>query len=175
MARFLARSQPWELEVRQDWIDTTMGIPTLDPNWRGVDSNGHEHFYDKASHEYPTLDYIVDAEHWCEGNEGIAPHDPHMAVDEAHYECKVCREVVEPGVIPGGTPTGMPGAVSATLSGLRDDGAEVRVRITEAEFDEIQAADGTADPDDPQPTERDRAARRILNDAPTDRIIQWAR
>lgn len=78
MAIFYRRT--WSVEADPNWIDTTAGIPTADPRWRGTDSNGHEHHYD---HGYPTLDYVIDAEHWCMGDEGIAPHDPHMAVDES--------------------------------------------------------------------------------------------
>lgn len=101
MARF-APGPEFTLDIQQDSIDTTCGIDTLDPKWRGTDSNGHEHYYERF--EYPTLDYIVDAEHWCNGDEG-APHDPHMATDESHYECKVCREVVKPGIIPPTRPS----------------------------------------------------------------------
>lgn len=165
MARFVAASQSWELDVQQDWIDTTMGIPTLDPDWRGTDSNGHEHYYDQQAHEYPTLDYIIDAEHWCDGTEGVYNHDPHMAVDEDHYECKLCREVVEPGIIPAGTPSAIPGSKSATLAGVTSSGMRVKLALTGEDYDAIEAADGAFDPDNPAPSERDLVVQRILDEA----------
>lgn len=131
----------WTLDVEQDWIDATCERDTLDPKWRGSDSSGHEHFYD---HGYPTLDYIIDSSHWCDGTEGWALHDPHEYVDASHYECKICREVVEPGVIPGGTPQYVAGMRHATLRGIRSDGAEIVASLTSDEAQTLAASDDTA-------------------------------
>lgn len=131
--------QTWSIDMRQDWIDVTSGLPTANEDWRGTDVNGHEHYYG-----YPTLDEVDDASHWCNGDEGIAHHDPHMHVDESHYECKVCRAVVEPAVDPPFTPKQIPGMATLTLTGLRSDGVEIVASLIQAELLTIQADRTTA-------------------------------
>lgn len=165
MVKFLAAGRSgWTLDIQQNWIDTTSERPTIDPKWRATDNNGHEHFYE--GHAYPTLDYIIDAEHWCDGTEGIALHDPHMAVDESHYECLICREVVKPGSIPGGTPSSIPGSVSGTLRGLNSAGVTVTLSLIEEEATAIQTADEA---------NRDAVVLRLLDEAPERRIISMER
>lgn len=163
MARFV-KARGWTLDVDQEWIDTTAGVPTIDRQWRAADSNGHEHYYDGERYEYPTLDYIIDAEHWCDGTEGIALHDPHMAVDESHYECKICRDTVTPGLHPPGHPTAIPGVTRATLTAVNSDGVTVTISATEDEVGQI----------DERVTEAGRAsaARRIVSDAPSNRVLR---
>jgi hypothetical protein len=133
--------QSWNLEMNQEWIDTTCGIDTLDPKWRGVDSNGHEHHYE---HGYPTLDLVIEASHWCDGDEGIYNHDPHEQIDASHYECLICREVVEPGIIPAFTPQQMPGMRSYRITGFRSDGAQVEAWLTEDDVAVIRAGHSEA-------------------------------
>jgi hypothetical protein len=142
MARIQQRST-WTVDVRQDVLDVTMEHDSIDPKWRGADSNGHEHFYDREAHEYPTLDYIVDARHWCNGDEGIARHDPHWHTDESHYECRICREVVTPGLIPGGTPQYVAGMRYATLHGMRSDGTEIVAELTGEEAEALANVTGS--------------------------------
>ncbi len=105
----------WEFSVEQDYIDVTCGIETLNPNWTFTDENGHDHYYDSGG--YPTLDYIVDAQHWCDGYEGAFNHDPHMAVDESHYECLICGVHVKPGTYPPYYPQSIPGERTLTMTG----------------------------------------------------------
>jgi hypothetical protein len=129
----------WELETHTDVIETTMGWTYApDTNWRTTDANGHEHRY---NHGYPTLDFVVDASHWCDGSEGWAHHDPHEAIDESHYECKTCRLTIEPSLIPPGVRTFMPGLTTCTLSGYRSDGAWLRVRVDESTARGIASSD----------------------------------
>lgn len=111
----------WTVDVQQEWIDVTSSFPSPDPRWTYTDQAGHEHHY---SNGYPTLRYVVDGSHWCDGTEGLYNHDPHLAVDEYHYECQQCGEVIEPRLVPGGYPQSIPGMISATLSGIRRDGIE---------------------------------------------------
>lgn len=134
MARF--NPAPFDLTVTQDWIDVTSEHPTLDERWRATDSNGHEHFYDRG---LPTLNLIIDASHWCAGSEGWMSHDPHEHVDESHYECSECGEVIEPGTVPGGTPRSIPGQRVVTLRGVRSDGCTITRPLTDAEVDAVQA------------------------------------
>ena len=82
-----------------DTMPVSSWHPTSDPTWRATDTRGHEHYYDSG---YPTLNFVVDRQHWCEGNEGWMSHDPHWAVDESHYECLQCRETTRPGLRPPG-------------------------------------------------------------------------
>jgi hypothetical protein len=93
------REYPASVDVSVNTDTIASDMPTIDPNWRKTDSNGHDHYYVRG---YPTLDHIVDRQHWCEGNEGLGPHDPHWSVDESHYECLECRERIEPGLRPPG-------------------------------------------------------------------------
>lgn len=158
MARTTISGRSWELEVDQQWIDITSENPTPNERWTFTDDQGHEHAYD---HGYPTLEWIVDAEHWCDGHEGIYNHDPHIAVDEAHYECLICRQRIEPKMDPAYTPKSMPGMRSAYLSGVRADGVKITLALTPEEFDELAAN-----------VESDDVARRLLNDAPQDRIVR---
>jgi hypothetical protein len=125
----------FNLSITRGSIDVTSDRPQSDPNWRYTDRNGHEHRYDRG---YPTLDLVVDAEHWCDGNEGYARHDPHMHVDEAHYECKVCRESIKPKMFPPGYPMMMPGMIQGEVEGYRSDGALVRARLTKDDYEMLR-------------------------------------
>jgi hypothetical protein len=135
MARFAMTGSIYNLTLDRDMIDVTCERDTLDSRWRGTDSNGHEHRGDRL---YDTLELIVDAEHWCEGNEGWGRHDPHMHVDEAHYECRQCRESVEPGVVTGGTPQYIAGVTTATLEGRRSDGTKITAILTSEQTDQVR-------------------------------------
>ena len=142
----------YTLSVETNMVEITSDWPSPDPHWQATDSNGHTHSY-VAEHIfiYPSLRLVVDASHWCNGDEGIAPHDPHTAVDESHWECRECGEVVEPGMFPPCWPRWMPGSKTATLDGLRSDGARVTVHLTGGDVEVIE-------------TEGDTAAQRILDD-----------
>jgi len=97
----------WEDEAYEDWAFT--------------DAQGHAHVYARPSQRvsyrdltrrkgkrkrhhdsrYPTLRWVVEARHHCDGREGLYSHDPHWVTDRAHYECRQCGEVIEPGHGPG--------------------------------------------------------------------------
>jgi len=156
MATTSVTGPSWKLEVEQEWIDVTPSGPTPNERWRTTDSNGHEHYYD---HGYPTLDEVIDAQHWCNGTEGFALHDPHMQIDEWHYECKLCREVIEPDYDPPFTPKYIPGLRTATLTGVRSDGAEIVVDVREDELAGLHD---------------DAAAQAFLDAAPMERIHSWS-
>lgn len=127
MSEIMVPGTDIEVGMRREVIEyRTAWTPTADSRWSFVDASGHEHYYE---HGYPTLDYMVDREHWCQGDEGFMAHDPHTAIDEAHYECKICREVITPATEPPGTPHYVAGATSATISGTRSDGVWVRAAV----------------------------------------------
>ncbi len=121
---------PWSVETNTEWIDATSGYESPDESWRFTDANGHDHHYESG---YPTLDFVVDEQHWCDGSEGLFNHDGHMAIDKAHYECKECGVVVEPRMDPPFTPKKIRGMITVTVEGMRSDGATVAFRATEAE------------------------------------------
>ena len=131
----------WQLDVTQEWINVTSGQSSPNERWTFTDTAGHEHHYD---HGYPTLEFVIDESHWCDGSEGIYNHDPHEAVDVAHYECLICRELIVPKMDPPYTPKQIPGMRSATLTGYRSDGAKVEAWLTEEDLGGI----GRADSDD---------------------------
>lgn len=126
----------WSIDVRADPIEVTSSLPTADESWRFTDTQGHEHRYE---HGYPTLELVIDAEHWCNGNEGFMRHDPHMAVDEAHYECLICREVIAPAEHSGGYRRFISGPREATLRATRADGSKIVAWLTEPDLEAIQS------------------------------------
>jgi hypothetical protein len=146
-----------------DVIDVTSDRPSYDTRWRATDSNGHEHRYD---HGFPTLSYVVDERHWCDGTEGFMLHEPHWAVDADHYECELCGAVVEPGLLPAGYPQYIDGMKNVSLKGRRSDGIEVDVALYEAEFDTLASAAASDDE-----TAMDRAVLAMLDEMPSER---WA-
>ena len=159
MAVTTRSGRDWSLDVRRDWIDITAGVPSPNERWVFTDSHGHEHRYDKG---YPTLDFVVDEQHWCMGNEGLYAHDPHWAVDESHYECKACRERIRPAVDPPGTPKGIPGPWDATLKGRVPDGRTITVALSEDELQRVWSAGDDAD----------AVVLDVLSSAPRERTIR---
>jgi hypothetical protein len=158
------RAPHWEVAVDVEQINTTSSFPSADPGWRFTDAAGHEHRYDRG---YPSLRYVVDESHWCDGTEGTALHDPHEAVDEAHYECLACHEVVEVGLLPAGYPQWTPGNVTATLKGHRSDGTWIEAVLTPSEVDALRAAG-----------EDQQAAQQVIDAIPlqrTLRVTQYSR
>lgn len=152
----------FELVVEQTMLDTTCGIPTVDESWKFTDAAGHEHYYERFV--YPTLDYVIDAQHWCNGNEGLGPHDPHMAIDESHYQCKLCGEVILPGQHPAGHVSFIAGPKTATMKGTRTDGVQVTVHITEDEYTQLDELRCTPE-----------VAQRVLDSVPEKRWLTWKR
>jgi hypothetical protein len=148
----------WTLTMEERGEFVTMGIRTLNPGWRGTDSNGHEHYYEGG--QYPTLELIIDAQHWCDGHEGMYNHDPHMAVDESHYECVTCRETVEPGTFPPDHQAWMGGPIEYRLAGVRSDGMQVDASLVPEEFERIRDAEH----------DRDAVVMAVLDALPQERI-----
>lgn len=124
----------WTITIHRHGQWLQMGVVTADTGWRSTDANGHEHYWEDNG--YPTLNFVVDAEHWCDGREGMYNHDPHMAIDQSHYECKVCGVTVDPGTHGPEHKVHIPGRIDATLVGTRRDGLSVEIPL---DFDEITA------------------------------------
>lgn len=103
---------------------------------------------------------MVDESHWCEGDEGIAPHDPHEAVDAAHYECAQCRETVEPKLDPPGVHKTIPGTIEATGHGVTSDGQDITFVITPEEYETVTTT---------RPTSAEQQA--LIDAVPDERII----
>ena len=127
----------WTLTHEQhgEWV--TMGVRTADEHWRATDSNGHDHYYKSG---YPTLDLVIDESHWCDGREGLYSHDPHEAVDASHYECKTCRETMEPSTHGPGHQVYMAGPSDYRLSGLRSDGVRIDAFLLPDQVERIRSA-----------------------------------
>jgi hypothetical protein len=159
MTTFYKPARNFELTINQDWIDVTSSRPSSNEYWKFTDAAGHEHQY---ANGYPTLRLVVDAEHWCSGDEGWTPHDPHMQVDESHYECPECGEVIEPKMDPPYTPKSMPGLTSATLKGTRSDGTTIMAGPTPDEVEALLVADTDE-------------AQAIIDAIPDERIWSWER
>jgi hypothetical protein len=147
---------PFHLSVDFEQIDVTVGHPTYSESWRAVDSNGHEHYYARG---FPTLREVIDEQHWCDGTEGYALHEPHLVVDAVHFECLICDEVVSPGMDPAFTPKSIAGSRSGRLNGPRSDGLYVTAVLTEQEIDEM-----AADPSD-------ETMLRVLDAVPIERLV----
>lgn len=131
----------WSIEVTQDWIDVTSGLPTPDEHWTYTDKAGHDHLYD---HGYPTLVVVVDESHHCSGvdpdeqcdigwnwyydeddgeeYEQWEAHEPHDIVLKYHRECPICGETIKPRMDPPYTSKQIPGMRHVRLSGTQFDG-----------------------------------------------------
>lgn len=139
MAQFRA-SSTFNLEIRQDMIDITMGHDTIDSAWSMTCQCG-KHITTRSMVE------VVDASHWCDGNEGFMHHDPHLHVDQSHYECPNCQAVVTPGIIPAFTPRSMPGMRYATLTAMTTDGVTFTAELRDDEFEQAKAMAKAVDKD----------------------------
>ena len=128
--------------MERDVIEVTSERYTPNERWRYTDRQGHEHYYD---HGYPTLDLVIDSEHWCDGSEGWAHHDPHMAVDESHHECKVCREVIEPKLDAPGTRKSIAGMTTVTVEVSDGQRESTFVLSGDDLFDELRTAPGPSE------------------------------
>lgn len=76
-----------EFENEGNWVYSN--LPEPDPNWRGADSNGHEHYYAEGANRYPTLKVVAGEPYWCDDCE-----EEHT---DTWYECPICGEQVTPG------------------------------------------------------------------------------
>ena len=149
-------SGAYSLNIERDVIEVTSERESLDVTWRYVDSQGHEHRYASG---LPTLNHIVDERHWCDGTEGRGNHDPHWHIDESHYECTECGEVVAPGTVPPFTRQFIPGSITATLGGPSGPGERVEVWLTAEECQDMLSS-GDDFPFDAWAAERLRLAAR---------------
>ncbi len=84
------------LYVTQERIDVSTSGPKADPLWTAVDSAGH--FHARSGDGYPTLrsrEIPVPCDGSCGGLcEG-------QGTSRTEWSCRICREVVEPGLIDG--------------------------------------------------------------------------
>jgi hypothetical protein len=64
-------------------------VPDLD--WRYVDKAGHGHFWNKKGNgaPLPTLEWVVTSQGWF---------DDGTSYDIGEHRCKICAEVIEPGM-----------------------------------------------------------------------------
>lgn len=145
-----------EIVWYQDSVDITSERATPNERWKFTDADGHEHYYDRG---YPTLEYVVDVQHWCDGTEGFALHDPHMQVDRGHYECMECRVIIEPLMDPPMTPKVAMGLVTVQATGYRDDGWKVTVELSSDEVAELTAFSH-------DPIQQEAIALRVINTSP---------
>ena len=151
-----------QVRVTTNPIDVTSDQWTPNERWTYTDIQGHEHRY---VHGYPTLDEVIDESHWCDGTEGIARHDPHEAVDAAHYECKLCREVIEPKLDPPSTVKSIPGRIEATGEGTTSDGRHIQFTLSKDEYEMVVDNYGTLD---------DVAQQALIDAVPDERIFSWS-
>lgn len=141
----------WRFDATRDVTFIENDGPTADESWSYTDSHGHPHAYPYA----PTLEFVVDRSHWCDGRETIWAHDPHEAVDEGHYECRECRERIEPAVHPAGYLTAIPKALRATLVWQADRSTTIEYRLPDDAVGDLFGIFGRTNPD----SARDTAVR----------------
>ena len=135
-------NRSYEVTLERDWIDVTSEFPSYNESWTFTDAAGHEHRYERG---FPTLRHVIDAEHWCNGNEGWMHHDPHMHVDAAHFECVQCGETISPAMDPPFTPKKIPGLLSGQVSGMRSDGVKITAILSGDEFELFTGGELPAD------------------------------
>lgn len=148
-----------EFSVDQDWQTYWTDHPSPDESWTFTDAAGHVHRYD---HGYPSLEWVVEERHWCNGTEGLYNHDGHWVDDVAHYECKVCREHVVPATHPPGRAFTVPGQRTSTAVGYRTDGSRITCSPNEEETEALVAL---------LQAEDDDGVQRWLDQFPAERII----
>jgi hypothetical protein len=93
MSESVIRGDFGELRLEVDMIDVTSALPRPDPRWTYTDQAGHQHRYDKTApgHYYPTQVVVTEEPYWCPDC-----HDEHS---DSHYECPLCGEEIEPGLV----------------------------------------------------------------------------
>lgn len=100
------QSTGWTIDVEQEPVEVTSGLPHRDDTWRYTDRAGHEHTWDENA--YPTLTWVVDSTYWC-----ADCSDEH---EDGHYECRLCGERITPGTTFDAARRFIPGPRSATLT-----------------------------------------------------------
>lgn len=117
-----------ELVIETEQIEVTTNLPRQDQNWRFTDAAGHEHRWVAGSEPdmpYPTLKRVVDSTYWCDGC-----REEH---DEAHLECRLCGEAIEPGMVgPEPFRKFIPGRRSAYLNGQPISGERAEELLAQA-------------------------------------------
>lgn len=99
------------LVIEREMIDVTSALPYPSETWRATDINGHEHYRENG--EYPTLNYVIDSvETWF-----CADCNEEHTDTTGHYECRLCGEIVEPGMTVDTHRRYAPGRTFATLNG----------------------------------------------------------
>ena len=88
----------YTVEIQQDMIDVTSGLPTLDPEWTGTDAEGHEH---RGGRMTATARMVREQ---CGCPLVNEPHDVFV-----RWECVICGAEVSPGVLPPMHPRSVPG------------------------------------------------------------------
>lgn len=162
MVRFFSTAGRHQIQfsVEQDFQQFTTDSPSPDESWTFTDAAGHEHHYD---HGYPTLAWVVEERHWCDGTEGIYNHDGHWVDDVAHWECMICGEVIKPRLHPPGRVITIPGMKTASASGYRSDGSRITCGwMTE---DEVEALTELMKAED------NEGIQRWLDEYPDDKIV----
>jgi hypothetical protein len=93
-----------KLYITQERIDVSTRGPKADPNWTAVDSAGH--FHAMSGKEYPTL-HSRSIPVPCDGScGGVCGGE---GTSRTEWTCRLCAEVVEPGLIPGPHYDSIPG------------------------------------------------------------------
>lgn len=100
-------SLPGTLEVNQDVITEQTNLPRPNTRWEHTDSAGHYHAHsDDEDDRYPTLS--TSAEHVdCDGSCGGQCEGEGYTV--TRYACRICGEVIQPGVLDGPHTFRLPG------------------------------------------------------------------
>jgi len=99
--------------VEREMIDVTMSLPYINPNWVGVDANGHEQ-------RTGTYHFVVDT-----------PGDDEWP-DEGHYECDLCGAEVKPGLTTDCVRRFIPGLATYYLNGEPVHPDVIRARFPDA-------------------------------------------
>lgn len=99
-----ALTLPGKLFVTEERIDISTAGPRLDRNWTFVDAAGH--FHAVSNGELPTL-AARSAHRECDGSCGGVCGG--AGYDVTQYFCRICDELVKPGMVPGPHFETMPG------------------------------------------------------------------
>lgn len=112
-----------------DQIEVTSNLPYLDPRWEWTDPNGHHH-----TAKGDTFTFVVDEPGGPDGDGGEYP-------DEGHYECKVCRVHVVPGITgPDMYRRFIPGMIHVSINGREVSKAEADAWLAKRHGGHVQVS-----------------------------------
>lgn len=115
------------LEVQNERIEVTTGLPQPDPRWNYTDNALHRHQAERETEDgpvrYPTLVRRESEPYWCDHC-----NDEHT---DSWFECPLCGEKITPGTYIDTSPQYVKGPTAYLIDGLPVPAAEGEALLAE--------------------------------------------